>query len=71
MTAAGHQREMCFLGNLLVFPVKASIEVFKLVSEGGGAGWGWNTEWFEVCDGLYFLPHAPQVRGIEALLNSP
>lgn len=36
MTAAVHKWEICFEGDLLVFPIKTSIEVVKLIREGGG-----------------------------------
>lgn len=67
MTAAVHKWEICFEGDLLVFPIKTSIEVVKLIREGGGAGWGRITKWFKVCDGLYASPYAPQVREVEAV----
>ena len=60
---------MHFEGDLLVCPVKTSVEVVELVREGAIAGWGHSTGWFEVCDGLYALPHAPGVRGVEVLYD--
>ena len=54
--------EIHFKGDLLVSAVKASPEAVELVREGAIAGWGHSTGWFEVCDGLYALPHAPGVQ---------
>ena len=50
-----------------LFPL--SIAVVELIREGGRAGWGPALGGLRVCDGLYALPHAPGVRGVEVLYD--